>query len=209
MNIENTISTIRKLIDTLIIPNFKPKMEYDVKYYEKNNRGISYVGNRFVVDVTLYVDVQKMFVNTVNYDSNYMNDAYELENTLEDTLQYLGLPSNGFVFYIDIKYFNDDFLDVELSKLKEKIVGRLVDDFNVTENIANRLFVTTYKREEESPYIKLEVGMDNAEEDLTERHGVTIKKLEDIIRYEIESSQKELPTIYELYLDEIEFWFGY
>jgi len=206
MNIENTISTIRKLIDTLIIPNFKPKMEYDVKYYEKNDRGISY--DRFVVDVTLYIDVQKMFVNTGNYDSKYMNDAYELENTLEDTLQYLGLPSNGFVYYIDIEYFNNEFLDVEQNKLKEKIVGRLVDDFNVTENMANRLFVTTYKREEESPYIKLEVGMDNAE-DVTERHGITTNKLEYIIRHEIESSQEELPTIYELYLDEIEFWFGY
>jgi hypothetical protein len=199
MNIENKISTIRKLIDTLIIPNFKPKMEYDVKYYERYNR--------FVVDVTLYVDVQKMFANTENYDSNYMNDAYELENTLEDTLQYLGLPFNGFNHNIDIEYFNDDFLDVELSKLKEKIIGRLVDDFEVDESMANRLFVTTYKREDVSPYIKLEVGMDNASE-INEKYGITVNKLEDIISNEIESSQDELPTIYDLYLDEIEFWFG-
>lgn len=199
MNIENKISTIRKIIDTLIIPYFKPQMEYDVKYYERYNR--------FVVDVTLYIDVQKMFSNTENYDSNYMNDAYELENTLEDTLQYLGLPFNGFNYNIDIEYFNDDFLDVELSKLKEKIVGRLVDDFEVDESMANRLFVTTYKREDVSPYIKLEVGMDNAS-DINEEYGITVNKLEDIINNEIESNQKELPTIYDLYLDEIEFWFG-
>ena len=199
MNIENKISTIRKLIDTLIIPNFKPKMEYDVKYYEKYDR--------FVVDVTLFVDVQKMFVNNENYDSNYMNDAYELENTMEDTLQYLGLPFNGFNYNIDIEYFNDDFLNVEMSKLKEKIVGRLVDDFEVDESMANRLFVTTYKREDVSPYIKLEVGMDNASE-INEKYGITVNKLEDIISNEIESSQDELPTIYDLYLDEIEFWFG-
>lgn len=199
MNIENKISTIRKLIDTLIIPNFKPKMEYDVKYYERYNR--------FVVDVTLYIDVQKMFSNTENYDSNYMNDAYELENTLEDTLQYLGLPFNGFNYNIDIEYFNDDFLNVEMSKLKEKIVGRLVDDFEVDESMANRLFVTTYKREDVSPYIKLEVGMDNASE-INEEYGITVNKLEDIINNEIESSKDELPTIYDLYLDEIEFWFG-
>lgn len=199
MNIENKISTIRKLIDTLIIPNFKPKMEYDVKYYEKYDR--------FVVDVTLFVDVQKMFVNNENYDSNYMNDAYELENTMEDTLQYLGLPFNGFNYNIDIEYFNDDFLNVEMSKLKEKIVGRLVDDFEVDESMANRLFVTTYKREDVSPYIKLEVGMDNASE-INEEYGITVNKLEDIINNEIESSKDELPTIYDLYLDEIEFWFG-
>jgi len=199
MDVEVTKNVLTKLIENLVIPGLKPDIDYTL-YYEERFK-------KFVLDVDVNVDVSKMFSSLKTYDREYVNQVHELENTFDDVAKYSGMGWDKMTLRIRIHYFNDDFLDFELKRLKDKLIDRLVNEKGVERELVDDLWVGVYKSYDDNAYVRLEVGMSDSIK--YKNAGYHVEMIEDMVHEELSSPSLEFPVLHDLYLDEVDYWWDY
>lgn len=199
MDVEVTKKVLTKLIDNLVIPGLNLDIEYSLTYLEKYKK--------FLLDIDVNVDVSKMFSSLKTYDSEYINQVHELENTFDDVAKYSGMGWDKMTIRISINYFNDDFLDVELKRLQDKLINRLVNEKGIDRELVDDLWVGVYKSADDNAYIRLEVGMSDSSKFVDA--GYRVDMIEDMVHEELGSPSSEFPVLHDLYLDEVDYWWDY
>ena len=190
----------KKLLDNLFFNGL------DVRYqlYVKHNRdGVPYL------DIYIDIDVERVWPTTEKYDVRYSETMYGLEEDISNPLTtYLGLNNTtwhspiGFAF----NYYNTGFLDDSIAELERQINKKLIYDEKYSpEDVESwGVWSQAYYRDDDSPWINLEVGTRDLDsiEDRDERETVK-DKIKDIAYDLIET----IP--YLRGFDDIEFWFEY
>jgi hypothetical protein len=198
MNVEVLEKVIDKLISNLVIPDLEAKIDYDLRYYDHYKK--------FFLEVTVYVDVRKMFQGFKTYDPEYMNDIYELEDNVDGIAKYTGMGMDKMSINVYVEYLNDEFVDDEAIRLENKLINRLVSEKGVDRDVLNNFWVAVHKTEETSPHFKLEVGMSDTTK-LTES-GISIDDIENMLHEELKTPDN-FPALHDMYLDDVDYWWDY
>ena len=189
---------IDKLISNLVVPTLEAEIDYNLSYHDHYKK--------FILEVTVYVDVRKMFQGFKTYDPEYMNDVYELEDSLDSVAKYTGMGMDKMSINIYVEYLNDEFVDEEALRLQNKLINRLVSERGVDRDVLKNFWVAVHKTEETSPHFKLEVGMPNTTK-LTES-GISIDDIEDMLHEELKFPDY-FPALHDMYLDDVDYWWDY
>ena len=198
MDVKVLEKVIDKLISNLIVPDLRAKIDYNLRYYDHYKK--------FVLEVTVYVDVRKMFPGFKTYDPEYMNDVYELEDALDSIAKYTGMGWDKMDINVYVEYLNDEFVDDETIRLENKLINRLVSERGVDPDVLNNFWVAVHKTEETSPHFKLEIGMSDTTK-LVES-GITIDDIVDIVHEELKFPDN-FAALHDMYFDYVDYWWDY
>jgi hypothetical protein len=190
----------KKLLDNLFFNGLDVRYELNIRH---NRDGVPYL------DIYLDIDVERVWPTSEKYDARYSETMYGLEEDISNPLStYLGLNNTGWHSPIGFAfdYYNTEFLDDSIAELNKQINKKLIYDENYSpEDVESwDVWTNVYYREDDSPWINLEVGTRNIDsiEDRVERETVK-DKIKDIA-YDLQSSIPHLNGF-----DDIEFWFEY
>jgi len=148
-----------KILDALVFD--KLSMDYEVRT-EVSRNGTKPFYFTFVVDV----DVDKMYKESLKYDSTYSSVMYNLENHIERALRYVNLQDyfGGVSYY----YFNDSLLESEVNKMEDKLFPTIKQKYpEVTKEEFEQSDIYFYPYKSESDYASISidfVGLDIRDE---------------------------------------------
>lgn len=191
------VDMIEKFLENFIFSEVPYELDYSVGYNE--NYG------KYVIGITITVDASKMFFLHKNFDKNYQDAIYRIEDDLDSLTKYLGIPYNLVEIYVDFDYINYKFLDDEAERLEKLIDIQYLNTFDLHDQSVDDIgfFVYVRKSPEDSVYYEIEVGCNS---DTLSSH--TAEYLQNYV-YDVLEQTNEFPHLRSIINDgnEISFWF--
>lgn len=148
------VEMINKFLKNFVFSDVPYDVNYSASYNERYEK--------YVIRITVMVDVSKMLRTHPNYDKNYDTQVSNIndDKVFNDFLKYLGIPHNMIEIYIGFDYINDEFLDEEirlLKKMSQKEVSKT--------DSGKTVFADVRKSPEDYVYFEIEVGTDESLDD--------------------------------------------
>ena len=147
---KTNLEMVRKVLDGLAFKNLD--VNYDIKINKKHRGALPYY-----YDIWVDVDVDKHYSKSPNYDQQYVNVMYELEEKIENALRYVNLQNYfGSVIF---DYQNDELVENEMDRLENKLILYLQSQYeglsydSIREADIGYYF---YKGETDNPYMRVE-----------------------------------------------------
>tara|TARA_B110000858_G_scaffold8374_1_gene8948 strand:- start:1343 stop:1927 length:585 start_codon:yes stop_codon:yes gene_type:complete len=188
-NIQSLIPTIEKLLNNLILSPIKGDYDIELVQYPNNDKGM------LLIEVRL--NVAKVTPNHKEYDKEYADVMWYLEDNVNLVYKYLGMTYNDISIGFSPDYYNYDFLNNDLEFMRDglyrefKLKGYSDTDID---NIDLSVFLNL--REDDAPWVGLEVSA----------YGTGKEGEQDTIEdlsYELLSQTKYLSHLID---DDISFW---
>ena len=154
MDKSENVEMIDKFLENFVFSDVPYDVDYSAGYNERYER--------YVIRITVVVDVSKTLRSHANYDKDYstqvsyMND----DKVFNYFLKYLGIPHNMIEIYIDFDYINDEFLDDEIRLFKDMVQKEV----SKTDS-GKTVFADVRKSPEDYFYFEFEVGTDESLDD--------------------------------------------
>lgn len=188
-NIQSLIPTIEKLLNNLILSPIKGDYDIELVQYPNNPK------IELLIEVRL--NVAKVTPNHKEYDKEYADVMWYLEDNVNLVYKYLGMAYNDISIGFSPDYYNYDFLNNDLEFMRDglyrefKLKGYSDTDID---NIDLSVFLNL--REDDAPWVGLEVSA----------YGTGKEGEQDTIEdlsYELLSQTKYLSHLID---DDISFW---
>lgn len=191
-NIESFLPSIEKLLDNLLLESIEGEYEVSLVKYPHYSK--------YLLQIDVNVNVAKTVELHKEYDSNYSDTMWNLDNILKNIYKYLGLSYENLVINVSTDYYNYDFLEDEIFNLREKIIFTL-KEYDIPEERIDELDLIIGLRFREDDYpswyemeISTSIMPTDEETDLIEE--ITFKLLDE--------------THYSKHVfDEMTLWFNY
>ena len=154
MDKSENVEMIDKFLENFVFSDVPYDVDYSAGYNERYEK--------YVIRITVVVDVSKTLRSHANYDKDYstqvsyMND----DKVFNYFLKYLGIPHNMIEIYIDFDYINDEFLDDEIRLFKDMVQKEV----SKTDS-GKTVFADVRKSPEDYFYFEFEVGTDESLDD--------------------------------------------
>jgi hypothetical protein len=193
-NKEN-VEMIKKFLENFVYSDVPYELDYLVFYSKETNK--------YVINLTVVIDVSKVFPSQNNFDKNYFYQASRIADRLDDLIKYLGIPSNMIQTSVSFDYVNDEIFDRETKLLKE-LVEQQISQITIDGNV--EVFVDVRKSPEDYLYFELEIGTTN---ESTTLDYPTIMHIQDYV-YNVIQETDMFPNLLSILTDtgEIVFWFN-
>jgi len=148
---KTNLEMVRKVLDGLAFKNLD--VNYDIKI-NKKHLGATLP---YYYDIWVDVDVDKHYSKSPNYDQQYVDVIYDLEQKIENALRYVNLQNyfGGVIF----DYQNDELVEFEINRLNDRFKKYIQSQFpNVTDTdyIGADIYFYFYKSETDNPYMRVE-----------------------------------------------------
>ncbi len=147
---KTNLEMVRKVLDGLAFKNLD--VNYDIKINKKHRGALPYY-----YDIWVDVDVDKHYSKSPNYDQQYVNVMYELEEKIENALRYVNLQNYfGSVIF---DYQNDELVEFEINRLNDrfkKYIQSKFPDVTDTDYIGADIYFYFYKSESDNPWMRVE-----------------------------------------------------
>lgn len=148
---KTNLEMVRKVLDGLAFKNL------DVNYDIKINKKPLGATLPYYYDIWVDVDVDKHYSKSPNYDQQYVDVMYDLEEKIENALRYVNLQNHfgGVIF----DYQNDELVEFEINRLNDRFKKYIQSQFpNVTDTdyIGADIYFYFYKSEADNPYMRVE-----------------------------------------------------
>jgi hypothetical protein len=185
-------SAIRKLVENLFLRNLN-KDDYDLLFHPRFEE-------QPAVYLEIDVDLERINPNHPKYDSEYTNTVFDMDTISEKIQDYIGLSHNDLQFFTTPNYKNEDYVWGEIDFVRDSIKKHLLNKGYSRKDVNDlEVWVNLYTREDDSPFVRLEVGVDNEP---------TEEQIEEIKNSSYESLNKT-KYLRSLVDGEIEFWHDY
>jgi|TARA_R110001599_G_scaffold22743_8_gene83838 hypothetical protein len=106
------------------------------------------------IEIKIFVDLEKFMPVGNDYNPEYEDSLYSIEDTLEYGLAILGLKTNDVVVFYD--YVKHRSIDGILEKMTKELQYKVSDEFEVPINELQDLKYYFYGAESEGIYIRIE-----------------------------------------------------
>ena len=147
---KTNLEMVRKVLDGLAFKNLD--VNYDIKINKKHRGALPYY-----YDIWVDVDVDKHYSKSPNYDQQYVNVMYDLEEKIENALRYVNLQNYfGSVIF---DYQNDELVEFEINRLNDrfkKYIQSKFPDVTDTDYIGADIYFYFYKSESDNPWMRVE-----------------------------------------------------
>lgn len=148
---KTNLEMVRKVLDGLAFKNLD--VDYDIKI-NKKHLGATLP---YYYDIWVDIDVDKHYSKSPNYDQQYVDVMYDLEEKIENALRYVNLQNyfGGVMF----DYQNDELVEFEVNRLNGRFKRYIQSQFpNVTDTdyIGSDIYFYLYKSETDNPYMRVE-----------------------------------------------------
>tara|TARA_R110002153_G_scaffold107598_2_gene247716 strand:+ start:110 stop:1432 length:1323 start_codon:yes stop_codon:yes gene_type:complete len=156
------------------------------------------------LDINFTIDINKTLTKSENYDQDYVNAIYNLEEIIDKAETYTGLKNKVKIYY-GFDYINTDSLDFATTDVEKELKSKLISDYGFTEEKIeeNNIWVDIYYSEENTPYVRLEIGISELDTD-----KMSEKSFEGLV-YSILANDK-YSILHELVDDDyVEFWINH
>ena len=188
-NIQSLIPTIEKLLNNLILSPIKGDYDIELIQYPNNDKG------ELLIEVRL--NVAKVTPNHKEYDKEYADVMWDLEDNVNLVYKYLGMTYNDISIGFSPDYYNYDFLNNDLEFMRDGIYREFkLKGYSDTDIDNIDLSVFLNLREDDAPWVGLEVSA----------YGTGKEGEQDTIEdssYELLSQTKYLSHLID---DDISFW---
>lgn len=148
------VEMIDKFLENFVFSDVPYDVDYSAGYNERYEK--------YVIRITVVVDVSKTLRSHANYDKNYSTQVSNMndDKVFNDFLKYLGIPHNMIEIYIGFDYINDEFLDKEIRLFKDMVQKEV----SKTDS-GKTVFADVRKSPEDYFYFEFEVGTDESLDD--------------------------------------------
>ena len=148
---KTNLKIVRKVLDGLAFKGLD--VDYEIKI-NKKHRGATLP---YYYDIWVNVDVDKHYEKSPNYDQQYADAMYNLEEKIENALRYVNLQNyfGGVMF----DYRNDELVESEIKQLNDGFKKYIQSKFpNVTDTdyIGSDIYFYFYKSESDNPWMRVE-----------------------------------------------------
>ena len=188
-NIQSLIPTIEKLLNNLILSPIKGDYDIELIQYPNNDKG------ELLIEVRL--NVAKVTPNHKEYDKEYADVMWDLEDNVNLVYKYLGMSYNDISIGFSPDYYNYDFLNNDLEFMRDGIYREFkLKGYSDTDIDNIDLSVFLNLREDDAPWVGLEVSA----------YGTGKEGEQDTIEdssYELLRKTKHLSHLID---DDISFW---
>lgn len=159
-------------------------------YFEMKikNYGSTFRLDEFI-EIKVFIDLEKFMPIGNNYNQNYENNLYSIEDTIEYGLALVGLVQDEAQVYYE--YVNYNSIDKLLIKMTKELQDILSNTFDVPLNELQEIQYYLYVAESESPYIRVDCDFYELPD------SIDTNDAEDIAK-EIFYSQKKLSDLYDM-----------
>lgn len=191
-NIESFLPSIEKLLDSILLTSIEGDYDVSLVKYPYHSK--------YLLRINVNFNVSKIVKNHKEYDDNYSNTMWDLEDILKKVYKYLGLSYENLNLDVSTDYYNYDFLQDEIFNFREKIIYTL-KEYEISEERINELnlFTDIYFREDEYPSwpeIEVSTSISPTDEESELIEEISFKLLNE--------------SHYSKYVfDDITFWFNY
>ena len=176
--------TIAKFIENFIFEDKDVKYEYDIDDIDTN------VGQRILVFITIYVDIEKMFKGPQKYEDT----IYNIYDNILNDFKYLGFGQR-LIPRVNYECINMEGLEKEVSSIKSRSY-QLLKDLNFSDEEIDEIDLYFSTRCSEEDYFGIQVRVTYEYTD--SMYSATLD-VEDMIADLI--SKKEYPYLYDLYIN--------
>lgn len=154
MDKSENVEMIDKFLENFVFSDVPYDVDYSAGYNERYER--------YVIRITVVVDVSKTLRSHANYDKDYSTQVSNMndDKVFNYFLKYLGIPHNMIEIYIDFDYINDEFLDDEIRLFKDMVQKEV----SKTDS-GKTVFADVRKSPEDYFYFEFEVGTDESLDD--------------------------------------------
>lgn len=154
MDKSENVEMIDKFLENFVFSDVPYDVDYSAGYNERYEK--------YVIRITVVVDVSKTLRSHANYDKNYSTQVSNMndDKVFNDFLKYLGIPHNMIEIYIGFDYINDEFLDKEIRLFKDMVQKEV----SKTDS-GKTVFADVRKSPEDYFYFEFEVGTDESLDD--------------------------------------------
>jgi len=192
-DIDKFIPSIEKFLENFLLKPIEGDYDMEIVKYHRYNRPI--------LQINVQVDVSKMISSSPEHDSAYESTMYNLEDIGETLLKYLGISHTDLDVSFTPYYYNTGILDGEVhSILMKNIEKYLLDNGMSKQQIDDyELWANIYYREDDYPWMNLEVGSATGIKD--EDH-----ELVETAAYDALSKTEHIKHIVD---NDISFWLNY
>lgn len=154
MDKSENVEMIDKFLENFVFSDVPYDVDYSAGYNERYEK--------YVIRITVVVDVSKTLRSHANYDKDYSTQVSNMndDNVFNYFLKYLGIPHNMIEIYIDFDYINDEFLDDEIRLFKDMVQKEV----SKTDS-GKTVFADVRKSPEDYFYFEFEVGTDESLDD--------------------------------------------
>ena len=173
---------VKKVLDKSI---FGPM---DVEFIVRKTEPSTYQRDEYF-EIIIYVDLERFMPIGNNYDREYENFLYSIEDTMVFGLALLGLSDNDVL--ISLEYDNRDSIDKLLYQMTRKLQLKLSEEFNVPFDELVGVGFYFYGTDIDNPYIRIESNLYDLPDPIDETRA------EDISR-DIFYKEKSLSDEYDL-----------
>jgi hypothetical protein len=151
MDKSENVEMIDKFLENFVFSDVPYDVDYSAGYNERYER--------YVIRITVVVDVSKTLRSHANYDKDYSTQVSNMndDKVFNDFLKYLGIPHNMIEIYIGFDYINDEFLDKEINLFKDMVQKEV----SKTDS-GKTVFADVRKSPEDYFYFEFEVGTDES-----------------------------------------------
>lgn len=190
-NIQSLIPTIEKFLNNFILSPIKGDYDIELVQYPYVHHNIS----ELLIEVRL--NVAKVTPNHKEYDKEYADVMWYLDEKTESVYNYLGISHTELSISFSPYYYNYEFLDNDLEFMRDGIYRKFkLKGYSDTDIDNIDLSVFLNLREDDAPWVGLEVSA----------YGTGKKGEEDTIEdssYELLRKTKHLSHLID---DDISFW---
>lgn len=154
MDKSENVEMIDKFLENFVFSDVPYDVDYSAGYNERYEK--------YVIRITVVVDVSKTLRSHANYDKDYSTQVSNMndDKVFNYFLKYLGIPHNMIEIYIDFDYINDEFLDDEIRLFKDMVQKEV----SKTDS-GKTVFADVRKSPEDYFYFEFEVGTDESLDD--------------------------------------------
>ena len=141
------------------------------------------------IEIKIFVDLEKFMPVGNDYNPEYEDSLYSIDDTLEYGLAILGLKTNDVVVFYD--YVKHRSIDGILEKMTKELQYKVSDEFEVPLNELQDLKYYFYGAESEGIYIRIECDFYDLPDPIDRTRAEDIAK-------DIFYNQKKLSDVYDL-----------
>ena len=155
---------------------------------EPTNRGGMFSRDEHI-EIKIFVDLEKFMPVGNDYNPEYEDSLYSIDDTLEYGLAILGVKTNDVVVFYD--YVKHRSIDGILEKMTKELRYDISDEFEVPINELQDLKYYFYGSESEGIYIRIECDFYELPDSIDKTRAEDIAK-------DIFYNQKKLSDVYDL-----------
>ena len=148
---KTNLEMVRKVLDGLVFKDVD--VDYSIKIDKKHRNAVL----PYYYDIWVNFDVDKHYTKSPNYNQQYVDLMYNLEEKIENALRYVNLQN--YFGNLNVDYQNDKLVESEIEQLNDGFKKYIQSKFsNVTDTdyIGADIYFYFYKSESDNPYMRVE-----------------------------------------------------